>query len=300
VATGAAFAVLAAFCSFLILRQAPVAPSDHADELARIRPLVEGEKLLFLGRDNFVLHELRGSRPYTHVRNFYDPYFVEPNFELRDVGSKFDFDSVTARTLAEFPYVLTTRAGYASGQPPGYRVVKRTDSYALWAKERSPLGRLPAETGAAPGRLGGCPAKRPGAASALAATPVVAETADWSQTTVEGGEEATVALELPTGVWDLSLQYDATRPVTLADEADRLVSTIPANLDFRGTTPFWPAGRIEVAGGAPVRITATVDEPPLSGRLLGADSVAHLGALAATSAEPARKGCRGYVDWYVR
>ncbi len=52
--------------------------------------------MLFLGRDNFVLYELRGSKPYTHVRNFYDPYFVEPNFELADVGSKFDFDSVTA------------------------------------------------------------------------------------------------------------------------------------------------------------------------------------------------------------
>ena len=120
VATGAAFAVLAAFCSFLILRQAPVAPTAHADELARIRPLVEGEKVLFLGRDNFVLYELRGSKPYTHVRNFYDPFFVEPNFELAEVGSKFDFDSVTAETLARFPYVITTRARYASGLRPGY------------------------------------------------------------------------------------------------------------------------------------------------------------------------------------
>ncbi len=80
-AVGALFALAAAASSFLILRQAPVAPTDHARELAAIRPLVEGEKLLFLGRDNFVLYELRGSKPYTHVRNFYDPYFVEP--ELR-------------------------------------------------------------------------------------------------------------------------------------------------------------------------------------------------------------------------
>ena len=46
-------------------------------------------------------------------------------------------------------------------------------------------------------------------------------------------------------------------------------------------------------------ITATVEDPPLAGRLLGAHSVAHLGALAATSAEPARAGCAGYVDWYA-
>jgi hypothetical protein len=234
------------------------------------------------------------------VRNFYDPYFVEPNFELADVGSKFDFDSVTASTLAEFPYVLTTRAGYASGPPPGYRVVAETDNYELWEKGRSPLGRLPAETGAEPGRDAGCPDERPARASSLAAAPVVAEETAWSRSTVEGGEEATVALELPTGVWDLSLQYDATRPLTLADDAGRLDFILPANLDYRGIAPFWPAGSIEVAGAEPVTITATVDDPPPTGRLLGADSVAHLGALAATSAEPARAGCRGYVDWYVR
>ena len=94
-----------------------MAPTEHADQLAQIRPLVAGEKLLFLGRDDFVLYELRGSKPFTHVRNFYDPYFVEPNFDLADVGSKFDFDSVTADTLARFPYVLTTSATYASQRP---------------------------------------------------------------------------------------------------------------------------------------------------------------------------------------
>ncbi len=297
-AVGVGFGVVAAVCSFLILRQAPVAPDDHADELARIRPLVQGEKLLFLGRDNFVLYELRGSKPFTHVRNFYDPYFVEPNFELTDVGSKFDFDSVTAATLAKFPYVLTTRAGYASGPPPGYEAVERTDSYALWAKHRSPLGRRPAETDAAPGRVGGCPDSKPKRASSFAVPPVAAEAAAWSQTTVESGESATVTLDLPTGVWDLSLAYDATRPVTLTDDDDRLDTTVPGNLDYRGAAPFWPAGRIEVAGGTPVKITATVEDPPLAGRLIGAHSVAHLGAIAATSAKPARAGCHGYADWY--
>ena len=295
---GVAFGAAAAICSFLILRQAPVAPTDHAAELARIRPLVEGEKLLFLGRDNFILHELRGSKPYTHVRNFYDPYFVEPNFELVDVGSKFDFDSVTAATLAGFPYVLTTRAAYASGPPPGYEPVERTESYELWRKNRSPVGRRPAETGSAPGLIDGCPDEKPRRASSFAADPVVAAEEDWSRTTVESGESGSVVIDLPDGIWNLSLQYDSTRPVTLTDDAARLDVTVPANLDYRGTAPFWPAGRIEIAGGAPVQITARVERPPLTGRLLGAHSVAHLGALAATSAEPARDGCRGYVDWF--
>ncbi len=297
---GVAFGAAAAICSFLILRQAPVAPGDHAAELAQIRPLVEGEKLLFLGRDNFVLYELRGSKPYTHVRNFYDPYFVEPNFELADVGSKFDFDAVTASTLAGFPYVLTTRAGYASGPPPGYESVTRTDSYELWRKQRSPLDREPGEIDAAPGRAGSCPVKKPRRVSSFAAEPVVADPDDWSRTTVESGESGTVVLDLPAGIWDLSLQYDSTRPLTLTDDAARLDETVPGNLDYRGTAPFWPAGRIEIAGGAPVEITARVERPPLAGRLLGAHSVAHLGSLAATSAEPARSGCHDYVDWFER
>ena len=48
----------------------------------------QDEKVLFLGRDNFVLYELRGSKPFTHVRNFYDPYFVEPNFDARATSAR--------------------------------------------------------------------------------------------------------------------------------------------------------------------------------------------------------------------
>ena len=38
----------------------------------------QGQKVLFLGRDNFVVYELRGSRPFTAVRNYYDPNYVKP------------------------------------------------------------------------------------------------------------------------------------------------------------------------------------------------------------------------------
>ena len=294
VALGAAFAAVAAFSSFLILRQAPVGPEAHAAELAEIRPLVAGEKLLFLGRDNFVLHELRGSKPFTHVRNFYDPYFVEPNFELEDVGAKFDFDSVTAKTLARFPYVLMTRAAYASGPPPGYRRALETDSYVLWRRGRADLARRPGETDAHPGRLGGCEGT-PSRVTTFAAPPVTA--AAWSAETIESGGSATTRIELEPGTWALSLQYDASRPLTVA--ADGATATVPANLDYRGTAPYWPAGLVEVDEGGPVIVTASVERPPLAGRLLGADSVAHLGSLAATRAgTPTAGGCRGYVDWY--
>jgi hypothetical protein len=72
-----------------------------------------------------------------------------------------------------------------------------------------------------------------------------------------------------------------------------------------------------VTGEAPVRFEATVADPPLIGRLLGAESRAYLGTIAATPIGPERPsglagvapstsrveaplrlGCGGYVDWY--
>jgi hypothetical protein len=296
---GTLFALGAAFSSFLILRQAPVGPETHMNELAEIRPHVEGDKLLFLGRDNFVLYSLRGSKPFTHVRNFYDPYFVEPNFELERVGSKFDFDSVTASTLARFPYVLTTRAAYASGPPPGYDPVAETDSYVLWERGGEVDARRPGETDEEPGRLEGCTGSAERVAT-FSEPPVLWPATDWTATTIEHGDRAEVEIELPPGAWSLSLQYDSTRPLVLT--APGFEAALPGNLDYRGTAPFWAAGTVDVREAGEVTIAASVEAPPLAGRLLGADSVAHLGALAATLAGGNRVGsrCRGYVDWYER
>ena len=273
----------ALFSSFLVLRQAPVGPEDHMEELAEFRPIVEGEPVLFLGRDNFVLYSLRGSRPFTHVRNFYNPYFVEPNFELKDVASKFDFDSVEARKLDRFPYVITTRAAYASGPPQSYRFVEETDSYVLW--RAGPVGpRTPAETGAEPtGPLDCRPGQRIAGGVAAPRSTVRAESSEWAPSaTIEGGSPARIELRLPAGQHHLSLQYDATRPVTLSGTGFN--ATLPGNLDYRGTAPFWPAGTVRMTEAGTLEIEASVQDPPAVGRLLRADSVAHLGALAATIA----------------
>jgi hypothetical protein len=311
-----AFGLAAAASSFLILRQAPVAPSDHMAELAQIRPLVAGHKLIFLGRDNFVLYELRGSKPFTTVQNFYDKYFVEPNRQLEDVFEKFDFDTVDAATLGRFRYVLTTRAAYASGPPPGYRVVQVTPSYVLWRRV-GPVGdRFPAESGPTPGRVLGCSeGERPrGRAAIFAAKPLRADPSRWSSETIHDGSPASIELDLQAGSWEISLAYDSTRPVTLAAEGTALAE-LPGNLDFRGPAPYWPAGEIEVDRPTRVRIEASVERPPLVGRVLGASSVAHLGAIAASPAatgyvdaqrplpgagerlRPAARVCDAYVDW---
>ena len=320
-------AAATAFSSFLILRQAPVGPEDHMEELAEIRPLVEGEKLLFLGRDNFVLWELRGSRPFVAVRNYYVPndLYVKPNTELADVFAKFDFDSVTAETLARFPFVLTTRAAYASGPPPGYEVAEQTENYVLWRARGHALDRVPGETGAEPGGIARCGGGGPAKPAAVAFTrrPIVVPESEWSAPTLESGSQSMLTFDLPRGEWRISLRYDATRPVTLSAGPtsldDRLqIAELPGNLDYRGPAPFWPAGAIEVAGrggASEVEIVAEIEDPPSIGRLLGADAAAHLGELAAAPAgdgfaggEPplpgegrrlvrGREACGTYVDW---
>jgi hypothetical protein len=333
VALATALAVGAVLSSFLVLRQAPVAPEDHMEELAQIRPLVEGKKLLFLGRDNFVLYELRGAKPFTHVRNFYDPYFVKPNFDLKNVGSKFDFDAVKASTLARFPYVLTTRAAYASGPPPGYQVAIQTPSYVLWKAGKIDSRRRPIEKDEEPGRAyvcsfaetirahqgqgfidGSFPTSGGPHVAVFQRPPVVATADGWSSTTIEDGSAASIVLDLSPGHWNLSIQYDSTRPVTVT--APGLDAELPGNLDYRGVVPYWPAGAIDVTGKEPVRIGASVEQPPLAGRLMGASSVAHLGAIAATPVGPNYiagatspspgdgerltrefESCGGYGDW---
>ncbi len=165
-----------AVSSFLVLRQAPVAPTNHADQLAELRPLVQGHDVLFLGRDNFVAYELRGARAFTAVRNYYDPNYVKPDLRLQDVFRKFDFDSVTPRTLARFPFVITTRAAYASGPPPAFRPMRRTPDFVLW-KRTGPLGpRRTLAEGADPGAISQLSSGRPrgaGSARPVFATPPV-------------------------------------------------------------------------------------------------------------------------------
>jgi hypothetical protein len=307
-----------ALSSFLVLRQAPVAPEDHANQLAELRPLVEGRKVLFLGRDNFIVYELRGSRPFTAVRNYYDPNYVRPNLRLADVFRKFDFDSVTPATLGRFPFVITTRAAYASGPPPGFEALRKTSDFALW-KQTGPLGdRRTLAEGDRPGEALDCSSfhghrlsRGGGTAAVFAAPPVIG--GSWSPSpTVESGSVSTQTLTLPPGRWRISIQYDSTRALHV--KAPGMGATLPANLDYRGSVPFHAVGELRVRRRGPVRFEVSVERPPLAGRLLGAYSVAHLGTLAATPAAgerasvplpgagerhiPLRRACGRYLDWF--
>ena len=309
-------AVLAAgmaVSSFAVLRQAPVGPTDHADQLGELRPLVQGQKVLFLGRDNFIAYELRGAHPFTAVRNYYDPNYVKPDLRLKDVFRKFDFDSVTTATLDRFPYVITTRGAYASGPPPTFEPVRDTPDFVLW-KRTGPAGpRRVLDEGDDPGVGLECSGgrRRPparGSARVFARAPVVGGT--WSPgSTVEAGSPVTQTLELPSGRWEISIQYDATQPLQVS--APGFSETLPANLDYRGSVPYFPVGPLSVESRGPVRFTVAVEDPPFLGRVLGTKAQAHLGAIAASPAGaggpipgeaersiPLGRACGRYVDWF--
>jgi hypothetical protein len=307
-----------ALSSFLVLRQAPVAPQDHANQLAELRPLVQGHKVLFLGRDNFVVYELRGSRPFTAVRNYYDPNYVRPNLRLKDVFRKFDFDSVTPATLGRFPFVITTRAAYASGPPPAFEPLHETSDFVLW-RRAGPVGqRRTLGEGDRPGEPLDCSSSHGrrlsrggGTATVFEASPVIGGT--WSPSpTVESGSVTSQVLTLPRGRWLISIQYDSTRALRV--RAPGMDATLPGNLDYRGSVPFHAAGQLSVRRRGRVRFTVSVERPPLAGRLLGAYAVAHVGTIAASPAAgdratgpisgqgerqiPLRRACDRYLDWF--
>jgi hypothetical protein len=127
---------------------------------------------------------------------------------------------------------------------------------------------------------------------------------------VEDGSPVAQTLRLPAGRWRISMQYDATRALHV--QAPGMDATVPANLDYRGSVPYYPVGELTVRRPGVVRFAVGVESPPLAGRLMGTKSEAHLGAIAASPAGsggpipceaerrmPLRHACGRYVDWYL-
>ena len=279
-----------ALSSFLVLRQTPVAPTDHADQLAELRPLVQGQKVLFLGRDNFVVYELRGARPFTAVRNYYDPNYVKPDLRLKDVFRKFDFDSVTPATLSSLP--LRDHDPRRLRERPAARLRARPRDLGLRALEAdgpgrargAPCRRAPIQARSldcsSPARRRSC--QRRGSATVFAAPPVVGGTL-VAELHRRGRVSVTQTLTLPGGRWEISLQYDATR--RCASPPPGLDATLPANLDYRGSVPYYPVGELAVRHERPGPVHRQRRAPAhCAGRLLGTKSQAHLGAIAASPA----------------
>jgi hypothetical protein len=308
-----AFIGAAALSTFLALRSAAVGPEAHAAELAELRAAVQGEEVLFLGRDDFIAWELRGSGEITGiVTNYYSVEEVRGRFQKGEGGGeKFDVDAVFPRTLDQFRFILATRGGPASSPPPRFKPVVETESYVLYERRGRVGRRKTLDEGVEPGAVLDCetPAGRRvargrGTAQIWATEPVIGGADRWRPSSEPTHERTAFQdLRLTRGRWLLSLAYDSRRPLEVSSPELGLEATLPANLDFRGPTPYFPVAKVEVDGPTRAEVRVTVTEPNLLARLLRAPNEAHLRQLSATplgviARTQRRRACGAYVDWY--
>jgi hypothetical protein len=314
-----AFVAGAVYSSLLVLRDAPVGPPGHGAELRAFMPIVEGEPVLYAGQDRYAAYELLGADTHVPLVEFPDAD-VAPNpekpFDTGNAYSPIDFDSFSRGTLNRFPYVITGRASWNSEAPAGFRRVASTPSYVLWKRVGPPpRDRHVLLEGVEPGAFAGCESPEVrillanrGRAS-LFPTPAIGEKDGWSpDSTLQMGERATQALELPAGRWRLSLQYFSPFGLTLSAAGlhqplkAALDGQRPSTISLASNGQFWPAGTV-VSRGGPVRFTVSAEDPDTLQRLSGYSGRAELGELVAVPAKPHRivplaRACNSWIDWY--
>lgn len=315
-AFAAGFIGLAAYSSFLGLRDARVAPRDYeAAQLGRFRPLLQDKTVLSLTSDRFTDYYLRGANTFSPAR-FAEELIVPRagKFERLPV----DFDSVVPGALDRFDYAVTTTAAYKSAPPSNFTEVGRTNDFVLWKREgKTPLiGVLPEEE--RPGSVLNCrdpklrrivaeAGKRGYDTARVQPASVVGKRLFWSpSSTISDGGKIVQPLLLPKGRWQLSIQYYSPVLDLVVDAADlhaELIPTADGGVRFRTDQgPFWPLGSV-TSDGSPIQVT--VRAGGLSGlqKLLGVDQGADIGNVTAARPEdareiPLRKACGRYVDHY--
>jgi hypothetical protein len=327
----AVFIALAAYSSFLALRDTIVASTDRLEQLARFRGTVAGQTVLALTSDRFTDYALR-------TATVESPAF---NSEIRvpSTGAKtqrlpIDFDSVPYNVLDQFPYAVTTSAVYQSQAPPGWTLARSNASYRLWRRTgpTPPVSILAEE--ARPGRVFRC--KNPkfrtvlagGGAAVVWPRPVIAKRLYWKAGTAGGvvseggvsagkegpldnelspGQTASQTINLRPGDWKISIQY--VSPVTgIHVRAPGLDTHLPNGMDaaipYRPDQgPYWPAGEVRSDGG-PTTFSVQADDVSWLQRVLGVDAPAVIGNLTAVMRTGFRQvataaACGDYVDHVI-
>ena len=327
-----AFAVvfigLAAYSSFLALRDTIVASTGRLDQLADFRSQVAGQSVLALTSDRFTDYGLR-------TATVYSPAFNSEN-RVDSTGAKtqrlpIDFDSVPFNVLNQFPYAVTTSAVYQSQAPPGWKLTASNDSYRLWRRTGTtpPVSILAEE--ARPGRIFRC--KRPkfrrilegGGEAVVWPRPVIAKRLYWKAGQAGGvvaeggvsagkqapldnnlspGQTASQTINLSPGQWKISIQY--VSPVTgITVRAPGLDTDLPSGMDaaipYRPDQgPYWPAGELTSKGG-PITFSVQADDVNWLQKVLGVDAPAVIGNLTAVKRTgfrdiPTATACGAYVD----
>ncbi|MEZ5076892.1 MAG: hypothetical protein R2725_05560 [Solirubrobacterales bacterium] len=315
-----AFVGGALYSSFLVLRDAPVAPGGHGAELAAFLPIIRGEPVLYAGQDRYAAYELLGADTHVPLVEFPDEG-LDPNpekpFDTGNAYGPIDFDSFSRGTLSRFPYVVTSRAAWNSKPPANFERVAETPSYVLWKRTGgTPDNRHVLLEGVESGAFANCDSPEvrilfeSGGRASLFPGAAIGSKDEWDPASVlQAGTEASLTLDLPRGAWNLSLQYFAPFGLTLS--APGFSTALPAALDgqrpntisLANNGQYWPAGRFQSEGGE-VTFTLAAAEPSTLQRLAGWDAKAFVGELVAVPAEPHRSvdladACDSWIDWFI-
>ena len=291
------FVIGAAGSAFLALRAAPVGTTPRTADLEELRPIVEGDRVLYLAPDRFSSYRLEGA--LVGSPGGYVPSQDIPARRAKrwDQGLPLDLDTVPDARMDKFRFAITTSAPYQSSSQKNWQPTHVTPSYTLWRRflATPAHGVLDDEDGA-PGAVLDCsdPAQRRlserDGTAAVIPEPVTADT--WAPQNFGSGNDATAELSLPPGRWELSLQYHSEIGIEL--EGPGLSESLPASLDGMfafapGEGPFWPAGSVEVTSHGPA--TFTVRQQPRSGleRLLGAERTTWTGNARGDAPRRARR-----------
>jgi hypothetical protein len=325
------FVALAAYSSFLALRETIVASTNRLEQLAEFRGRVAGQSVLALTSDRFTDYALR-------TATVYSPAFNSEN-RVVSAGAKtqrlpIDFDSVPFDVLNQFPYAVTTSAIYQSQAPPGWTLAASNSSYRLWRRTGTtpPIAILAEE--ARPGRIFRCnnPKFRQvlagGGEAVVWPRPVIAKRLYWKagagggvvseggisaakqaplDNNLSPGQTASQRINLPPGRWKLSIQY--VSPVTgIRVRAPGVDVPLPSGMDaaipYRPDQgPYWPAGQVTSKGG-PLTVSVQADDVNLLQKVLGVDAPAVIGNLTAVNrvgfrTVPTVAACKLYVDHII-
>jgi hypothetical protein len=333
----ALFAVVAMFSTYLALAGARLDRDDHEAQLAEFRNEVEGERVLFLGSDEFTSWSLRGATVLSPVAAPLGLYDFPERPGLGRTGERVEFDYFAPEELDAYDYLITTSSTYASEPPANFRPVDSTPAFKLWERTAPTPPRETLLEGELPGAVLDCKtpegrrlSQRRGRAHVFRTPPVITpfgpEFDDypnngslplWVKEDADGGidelpaeatdEPVTRTVRLPEGRWDISIQYHSLEPL-IVDAPGALRTELPPNSARIG--PYWPVGTIEI--DRPQRLPFTVEpkERPALRRVLGGPAFTRLGpealvgVLAATRADvpsrtvPLSRACGEVVDWY--
>ncbi len=278
------------------LRFSKVGPTSHLAELRSIRGSLHRQPTLFLGNDDFIQWELAGSpvTPAYYGAAAEVPLRPEKAFAY---GQPLDFDSVSAATLNDFDWVITTRDAAGSQAPAGMRLARVTRDYELWHRVGKIAPRSTLAEGPSAGAVLVCPSatehaiQRPGAVAAVRTPPV-----EVPLPALAPGSTVTQTLALAAGRWALETSYVSPLPVRVAVSGAK-TTTLPANLERPG--PRWPIGQVLVTHPGPVPVSFRLQSVWLTPE----SDVATLGSLIAVPQVPERvvplhEACGKWVDWY--